>query len=796
MTGFRFLLSVAAVLCGGRAAWADDLTAFLQKHCHACHSGAEAEAGLRLDTLPPAASHGTAAAWAGIADRLIAGEMPPPTEPQPASGDVRHIVQRIHENLSGVFPPAPALRRMNRREYEFAVQDLLGIDTPLAELLPDDTSVQGFDNVSGGLGISSILLSRYLDAANAAFEGTIRRIRPLPPETRRAVLMEQKDNIASVKQQKGGVIEESGAFVDFTPGWPPARIDPAHPIEDGVYRCRVAVFPHHPNDHRTLAVAVFTGPLFGDGKRHLQGIFDVTGTAEDPRIIEFTASLGEGHTLHILPWIHPEHVTWRDKEEPRPGVAIAWAETHGPLDQEFPSAASQRLFGPFDETTGVMFREGDPIWMRHRRGVKRQELHSTDPRADAERIVRRFVRRAFRRPVEDELADAFVALTLDRLDQGRSFEQAVQAGVVAVLCSPHFLLLNAEPEVDTWTLATRLSCFLWSSVPDEALLTAAADGSLSDPDVLHDQVDRMIDDPKIERFINSFTNQWLDLDDIEFTTPDAKLYPEYDALLLHSMLAETRGFFRHLLTHNLSVLNFVDSDFAILNQRMADHYGIPGVRGHESFRVTPLPEGSVRGGILTHASVLKVTANGTTTSPVIRGNWVLDRILGQPSPPPPPGVPAVEPDVRGATTIRDQLARHRDDPSCARCHTRIDPPGFALEEFDVIGGHRAWYRSLTKQGDRVEKTRYYVGPPVECGGVLPDGRRFTDFRDYRRQLLDQPDLIVRALAKKLLIYGCGRPLTPADRHVVDDVTAAARRQDDGLRSLIHAVVDSSLFHAP
>ncbi len=397
---------------------------------------------------------------------------------------------------------------------------------------------------------------------------------------------------------------------------------------------------------------------------------------------------------------------------------------------------------------------------------------------------------------------------LSRLDQGNTFEQAVRAGVAAVLCSPHFLLLNApdaapiaagagneaEDQVDDYTLASRLSYFLWSSLPDEELLALASRGALNDPATLHAQVERMIDDPKIERFVENFTGQWLDLREIEFTTPDGRLYPEYDELLLRSMLAETRGFFRHLLKEDLSVLNFVDSDFTVLNQRLAEHYGVPGVRGHEEFRVVPLPEDSVRGGVLTQASVLKVTANGASTSPVLRGVWVLDRLLGRPAPPPPAGVPAVEPDIRGAVTIREQLDRHRADPACNRCHVRIDPPGFALEEFDVIGGRRSAYRAVVGTGKKVPKTNYYEGRPVESDGAFADGRSFAGFEEFRERLLERPDRIVRTVAQKLLVYGCGRPAGYGERASVDAVVEAAGAHNRGLRSMIHAVVKSELFH--
>ncbi len=772
---------------------AEEPAGFFQKHCLDCHGPDDPEAGLRLDSLKLPTSSADAAVWEKIADRVESGDMPPKGQDRPDPAAVRALTSWIGQRLAKVTTPTPGLRRLNRFEYENTVHDLLGIDAPLADLLPEDAEVQGFDNVAGGLGISSILLERYLEAADAAFEATIRRVEPLPPATRTAVLMEQKENIASVKGNKGGVVESHGAFVDFTPGWPPARVDPAHPIEDGRYRVRVEVFPHDPGDNRTLAVGVYVGPLFGPGKRRFMGLYDVTGTPEKPRVIEFTTHIQESHAVHVLPWVYPEHVTWRDKHEKRPGVAIKLVETHGPLDQPFPSLAQRRLFGESDTLAMAPAR---PVYMRHRRGVKLHDVVSTSPREDAERIVRDFVPRAFRRPVEDELVQPFVDLTLSRLDQGRTFEQAVRAGVSAVLCSPHFLLVNREPEVDDFTIASRLSYFLWSSMPDDELRELAAAGRLRDPKVRHAQVERMLGDPKAERFVVNFTDQWLDLKEIEFTTPAKKLYPEFDEMLQRSMLAETRGFFRHVLENDLPVRNFVDSDFAVLNQRLAEHYGITGVKGHEQFRIVKLPTDSVRGGVLAHASVLKVTANGTTTSPIVRGAWVLDRLLGQPAPPPPAGVPAVDPDIRGATTIREQLDLHRSNAACNRCHARIDPPGFALEEFDPIGGHRDWYRTLGGPGKRVGKLAYHHGPDVERGAELYDGRDFADFREFRRLLLEQEETVARALATKLLVYGSGRPVTRADQASVDAVLEATQGDEYGLRSMIHAVVETELFHRP
>lgn len=771
------LFLTSTILAGGEE------RTFYQDHCVKCHGPDKQKGDLRLDTMPPDSPD-----WEFVLEVLENGEMPPKKEPRPAPAALQETIATLAASLLQRTAPPIALRRLNRIEYQFTVRDLLGIETPLAEDLPEDGQVQGFDNVADGLSLSSILMERYLEAADVAFDATIRRIPPLPAKTRRLRVVDNEDNQDSFAKKKGGVIRAHDSFVKFTPGWPPVRIDEVHPIEDGHYRCRLAVWPHDPGD-RTLALAIYAGPLFGPGKRRFMGMFDVTGTPEEPRVIDFETFLHEGETLHLVPWIYPEHVTWRDKHEKRPGIGVVWVETHGPLDQAFPSESQTKLFG---NPESITLKPTHPVWMRHRKGVQHHEVVSSTPEADAERLIRDLVPRAFRRPVPKETADPFVKLTLDRLAAGRSFEQAVRAGVTAVLCSPQFLLLNREEEPDDFTLASKLSYFLWSSGPDEELLALAAEGKLSDPKIRHAQVERLLQSPKHERFIRNFTGQWLGLREIEFTSPSTKLFPEFDAMLQESMLRETEGFFRHLLDQNLPVSNFIDSDFTLLNERLARHYGIPGVTGHEHSRVVKIPDDSIRGGVLTHASIHKVTANGTNTSPVLRGVWLLDHLLADPVPPPPPGIPAVEPDIRGATSIRDQLAKHRAEESCARCHDHIDPPGFALEVFNPIGGERSWYRSLG-EGQRISKREPYArGPDVEPHGTFKDGRSFRDFREFREILLADEELIIRALAQKLLVYASGRPFTPADRPSLEQVVQKSK-QSPGLRNMIHHVVETEMF---
>ncbi|MGE9269107.1 MAG: DUF1592 domain-containing protein [Verrucomicrobiales bacterium] len=774
-----------------QAGAAEELRAFLADHCVKCHGPEKAKADLRLDelALPPAELE----QWAAILEAVEYEDMPPAKEERPDEARMAAFKTALTRALVAEGE-APALRRMNRAEFEHTVNDLLGIEADLAEILPADGEVQGFDKVGQGLSLSAVQLEKYLEAANLAFDTAIRRITPSPVETRRALTMEQKDNKESVVKKKGGAIESHGAIVDFSPGWPPTRLDGANAREPGRYQVRVALWPHEPGDH-TLAVEVFTGPLFGTGKRVSQGVYDVTGSPKEPRIIEFETWMNEGDSIQVLPQISPVYIPWLDKERAKPGVAILWGEITGPLDQEFPSLSQRRLFG---ESATMSMAESGKIWMRHRKNAIGHVVESSASEADVERIFRDFVPRALRRPVSEEVIGEYVAYAKGRLAEGRSFEEAVRAGFCAVLCSPRFLLLNAGEEVDDFAIAERMSYFFWSSLPDEELRALAAAGKLWEPEIRRTQADRMLADAKRERFLRGFTGQWLDLREIQFTTPDDRLYPEFDVLLEKAMVEETEGFFRHLLVEDLPVGNFVKADFTLLNERLARHYELPPLRGHEEMQVVKLPEGSIRGGVLSQASVLKVTANGTNTSPVLRGVWVLDRIFGQPVPPPPPGIPAVEPDIRGASSPREMFAKHTEAESCARCHDRIDPVGFALEEFDVIGNQRTFYRALS-EGEKVkveDKWSVRKGLEVDAAGTTPDGESFAGFAGLREWLAGHPEIFTRALTRKLMIYGGGRPVEATDRAAIEAVIEATGSENPGLRTLLREVVASEFFVKP
>jgi hypothetical protein len=427
-------------------------------------------------------------------------------------------------------------------------------------------------------------------------------------------------------------------------------------------------------------------------------------------------------------------------------------------------------------------------------------VKSEQPLIDADRLLASFLPRAFRRPVDAETRKRYVARVADRLKAGDCFETAMRWAYRAALCSPDFLY-HIEPagKLDEHALACRLSYFFWRSMPDERLSKLASVGKLREGDTLLAETDRLLKDPKSQRFVEDFLGQWLKLRQISATDPDRKLYPEFSAYLQDSMVAETRAYFREMLDRDLGASCLVKSDFAMLNEKLAVHYGIPGVSGSQIRRV-PLPAGSPRGPFLTQAAILKITANGTTTSPVPRGAFVMDRLLGQPPEPPPPNIPAIEPDVRGARTIREQLDKHRSLGACASCHAKMDPPGFALESFDVIGGTRTRYRSIGA-GDPAPRgsidpfigISFKLGPPVDASGVLPDGRKFQGISEFQDLLAADRVRLLNNLTRQFAVYGTGRGVSFSDREQIASIVARTQKKGSGVRTLIHELIQSRLF---
>jgi len=758
----------------------------LTTHCLECHGPEKAKGKFRVDQLDPAFSSKAAGdRWGTVREQLTTGAMPPKAKPRLPKGDVDALVAWIDAKVDSVETARRAsqgrvvLRRLNRVEYENTVRDLLSIDIPLQDLLPADSSDHGFDNVGDALHSSSFLMERYLEAADRALNAAIANgSKPWVYNKRFSLQNERPSGDVYKKLDDGGLAIFSSwisanicvTLWQFTSKFP------------GKYRVKISASGIQ-NPGKPATFYVLAGTMQGVTSQHLIGYYDVPNDV--PTVIEFTDTLEPNQTFRIvaegLPVTPPTVQKVGAQNYKGPGLAVQWVEIEGPVVDAWPTVSHQRLFGDLPSAPTP-------------ENKNRFEVVAKDPAADAAHILRDFARRAFRRAVTDADLAPFLARVKKKLGEGYSFEQALRVGLKSVLISPEFLFLREKPgKLDDYALASRLSYFLWSSMPDDELLSLADQKKLSAPETLRAQVERLLQDPRASRFTKNFAGQWLSLRNIDATLPDPSLYPEFDDGLKEAMLQEPYAFFDEILKDNLSLTQFVSSDFSMLNAPLARLYNLPTIEGR-TIRKVALPAGSHRGGVLTMGAILKVTANGTTTSPVLRGAWVLDRILGTPPPKPTVDVEAVEPDIRGATTIREQLAKHRQRPECASCHVKIDPPGFALENFDVIGGWRENYRSVGK-GEAVSGRRYKKGPAVDAGDVTPDGRRFKDIDEYKELLLKDKDQLARALAEKLMTYATGGATGGVDKPEIESIVRAVRAKEYGFRTLVHEVVQSKLFQS-
>ena len=796
------VLGITPSLCASDAdreakLFAEQIKPLFAKHCQSCHRGDKPKGDFLVESLSQDfTDNANRKRWLSVLEQVKAGTMPPKEKPRPSAEEVKVLTDWISKHAAAAEAARSAaqgrvvLRRLNRAEYANTVRDLLGVNVDLEDLLPLDTSTSGFDNSAEALHVSSYLMETYLEAADRVLDAAI--VNGPRPWTidKRFDLKDEK----SVKPT-GSVYRHTDDGVAIFSSWVSANIQVTLWIFRtrfrGKYRFRISA--HGLQTDKPVNFHVTAGTLTAVTEERILDYYSVP--ADKPTVIEFVEQLEPNNCIRIVTdglGALPPEVEKVDAENYKgPGLVVQWVEIEGPLMDSWPPASHRLIFGDMKQETTPL--PDNP---------NRREVVSSQPLVDAERILRDFTRRAFRRTVTHDDIKPFLARVQAKLDQKYSFEQAMRVGLKAVLVSPHFLFLREKTgtenrTLDDFALASRLSYFLWSSMPDEELFQLAEKGTLRQKDTLREQVERMLKDPKSKAFTENFAGQWLSLRAIDSTMPERMLYPEYDDILKVSMVKETLLFFDEVLKNDLSLTNFVASDFSMLNGRLAKHYGIPDVDGLE-FRKVSLPPESHRGGVMTMAAVLKVTANGTTTSPILRGAWVLDRILGTPPPKPTVDVEAVEPDIRGATTIRSQLAKHRQIGECASCHTKIDPPGFALENFDVIGGWRDHYRKIN-EGEPVtingHRVRYLNGPPVDAADVLPDGRRFQNIDEYKQLLLNDKDQLAHALADKLLAYATGASPTSADDPQINAIVAKVREKNYGFRTLVHEIVQSRVFQS-
>ncbi|WP_254509430.1 DUF1592 domain-containing protein [Anatilimnocola floriformis] len=765
---------------------------FLSKHCVACHRGDKPKGNLDLEKLSlDLADDKARGQWTAVVERLDAGDMPPADKPRPDAQEVKKLTAWLSPRIATAETAARAaqgrvvVRRLNRSEYENTVRDLLGVQVNLKDQLPLDSAADGFDNAGAAHHTSSFLMEKYLEAADVALNMAISN-RPKPP-----ALISKRYSIKDghpVKNTTEDVYRflDDGEVVCFcSSDWHNVSASTFYPQDGGNYLFRISASAIQSNDKPVTFRVTASGTRL-TGLSGLVSYFDAPPGA--PKVFEFTRHMEPRTTISLLPYGLAGANTVKQTGSAKwegPGLAVQYIEIEGPLNESWPPLSHKDLLGQLAQKTFKIYNFSDRV-----------EVVSEQPLVDAERILKKFTRRAFRRTVTTEDIAPYLTIVQTKLDGGYTFEQALRAALKGVLIAPNFLFLREKPgRLDDFALASRLSYFLWSTMPDEELFALAEQQKLHQPEVLREQVERLLASPKAQAFTANFVGQWLGLREIDATEPSHILYPEFDHLLKVSMIRETELFFDELLKNDLSITNFVASDFTMLNGRLAKHYGIPDVVGWE-FKKTTLPPESHRGGVLTMASVLKVTANGTTTSPVLRGAWVLDRILGQPSPPPPDNVSAIDPDIRGATTIREQLAKHRSTESCGVCHRQIDPPGFALESFDCIGGWRDWYR-VTGNGAPVtvdgRRMAYHKGKSVDPSDVMPGGEKFDNVDQFKQLLLKDKSQLARALTNKLVTYATGRAPQPTDRPAVDAIVQKIAAKDYGLRSLVNEIVQSEIF---
>jgi hypothetical protein len=764
---------------------AEFLQAFLRQNCADCHQADAAEGGLDVTALETDLNNEqNKARWIRIFDRVNDGEMPPDDVPPPDQNDVAAFLKQSgswltqHQRAEDDEFGRVRGRRLTRRELERSLHDLLCIDIPLADQLPEESKTDGFSTVAAGQSMSHFQLARYLDVLDQALDESWRRaftesddfVRELTPQQiarsnpkRRCREPEMREELA--------VIWSSGLIFY---GRLPATTAP----EDGWYHFKVRVsglkLPETGGVWSTVrtGLCVSSAPL-------LPWVTSFEATAE-PQDIEFDAWLPQRHMLEI----RPGDVTLKrgrfaggqvgvGEGEPQdlPGIAfhrISMRRVHkGPDDQQL----RQTLFGDLHVVVGDRRKPG--------------HLKSDAPREDAVRLLRRFATRAWRQPVSDADLSRYVAMVHAAIDDGSDLATAFRIGCRGILCSPRFLYLAEEPgRLNDYEIAARLSYFLTGTTPDTTLTQLAAAGRLQDRQQLIGQADRLLQHSD-QRFLRDFAAEWLDLDQISFTEPDRRLYPGFDPVVEHAMLDETHAFLADMLQNNRSVTHLVDADFTYLNSRLARYYGIEGVQG-DALRVVKLPPDNHRGGVLTQGAIMKVTANGSNTSPVIRGVWASERILGQPIAPPPGNVPAIEPDIRGAKTIRDMLAKHRNQATCASCHVKIDPPGFALENFDPSGRWRDRY--IVVSGRKRQQ-----GPAIDASYEMPDGRPFANLQQFKSLVTAAPEKLAKNVAEKMITYGTGAAISFADRQCIEEIVEQSAADDYGFRTLLHNVITHKIF---
>ncbi|MDB4526648.1 DUF1592 domain-containing protein [bacterium] len=758
----------AAIMAKAKPEFEQKVRPILVRHCFDCHGAEKQKGKLRLDTLSRdlLGDRRAAETWHDVRSALQLGEMPPDDEPELSAEDRRILL----DWLKGLIEQANrarngdggrvVVRRLNRVEYQNTMRDLLGIDVShTTDFPPDAVSEDGMTNNGSALQMTPIQLEYYLAAARKALD------RVIVSGSEPRVFIHRFDQSTEKKWVNG--IKGSnlvGGKEEFV-----VRMKKDYP-DDGVFRVRLRVRgvvgkEDAPIPHMRLMVGYRPDTL--QMRRVLSGRDLPDGEWREFEFFGHLANFpmpvrGQGKFPGLVVSVAAD-----------PGqVEVEWLEFHGPLFESWPPTT-------------------------HKRILFESDLRDRDEMAYVREVVQRFLPRAWRRPVTQDEIGRLVGFFKTRRAESPSFEEAIRETLVLALVSPSFLFL-LEPDsrevrpLDAYELAARLSYFLWSSMPDDDLTAVAANGALLDDETLRAQVRRMLVDPRASEFVVQFTNQWLDLEAAERVVIDKKFYREFDPEMVGDMKRETQEFFGEILRHNLSARNFLDSDFTMLNDRLARHYGIEGVRSREFQRVALRGEiGDRRGGLLTQAAILTGASSGQDSNVIKRAVFVRDRLLGDPPDPPPPNVPELEtakPDF-ARLPIRDQLAVHLKDELCADCHRGIDGWGHALEEYDAIG---QWRSEVV----RIPGGRKKISLPVDAQAKLPDGREVSGAAELKRYLLShREEQFARALVERIATYGLGRTLGLEDEEILTSLTGEFIASELRLRDLVESFASSAMFRS-
>lgn len=803
----------------------------IEQRCIECHDKDTTKGGLDLTSLPfDLKDPATRDRWIRIHDRVEKGEMPPKSEDLPQA-ERTALVQSLATSITTadhadiLAHGRGPLRRLNRDEYEQNLRDILQLpDLDIRDILPEDREGHRFNKTTAMLDMSRVQLVAYLDAAEAALHAAMTTESAPPPAIKyravgtdlfpgtgtfgnREAMFFTRDNKAMEFRGKNELTEKDLAKDDTiemalfrSASWPYLGT-PKHFTAKRTGNYKVRFSARAVLQQPGYVITPATKPLPMTFRTRKPAGVDIINEVHDSggiidiqpekRVYETTVRLRAGEAIEYsllgLPMplaMNPNGSAPSYRYPPfpeggQPGLAVQWLEIEGPIESQTWPPPSHRVL--FDDL-----------------GIQPKPKA---PQQEARRLLRRFVTLAAREPIPEEDLKLLDSLIQAQLSKNVPFAEAMLAGYKAFLASGDFIYVREPIKADDhFAIASRLSHFLTNSRPDAQLMDLAQNKKLRDPQVLHSETERLIASAGFDRFVKNFTDCWLNLRHIRRDDPDIRLFPEYrfDEYLVESMERETRTFFTSMIRDNLPASVLVQADFVFANDRLATHYQLPPLTGSAMRRVT-LPKDSPLGGLLTQAAVLKVSANGTTTSPVVRGAWVMERLIGQPPPPPPASVPAVEPDIRGAKTIRDLLALHTKSKSCAGCHARFDPVGLALENFDILGGWRTHYRGL-EEGERItgidragHSYSYTIATPVDTTGKLLDGRTFKNINDLKTLLAANPRQLARNLLHQFTIYATGTPVRFSDRPEIESLLNTCSKDGYRVRDLILALVQSSIF---